>query len=262
MKKYLRIVWAFARYGLIWAMEYRFNFLIWGLIGVMWTATFVFSADLIFGQVHTVAGWTRSEALLLIATEAMFVGLMWFFVFPNLQIFSRLIRKGELDFLLIKPVNSRFLVSIRDWGYDPLVRVIVVGFFIASLVSKENLPVTAISVFGYIFLLLCGMVIFYNLFFAAMVTNFWMIKNENLIDLFHNIMDAGRFPAQIYKGVFEIIFTFAIPIVYVATFPVQALLNRTGPGTYLLAVVLVGVTTFASQWFWNFALRHYTSASS
>lgn len=260
--KYIKVFLCFARYGLIWVMEYRFNFVCWAILGVMWSFLFIYLGELIFGQVKSIAGWTRPETLLVLATETMFVGFLWLFIFPNLKLFSELIRKGKLDFYLIKPMSSRFLVSTQDWALDQLIRIPIVILFIIVLIEKNNLPVSFVSVIGYIFLFFCGAIIFYNIFFAVTITNFWLIHVNNLSDFFHNVLDFGRFPTRIYNGLLYFVAIYIVPVAFVATFPVQALLGNLHISMYFVAVILTIITSILSQWFWNFALKRYSSASS
>lgn len=262
MAKYLRLIAAFARYGLMAAMEYRFNFFLWGAIGLMWAIVFLIGGELIFGTTGTIAGWTKSEALLLVATETQFIAFMWLFVFPNLERFSTLIRKGELDFYLLKPVSSRFIVSTREFAFDPLIRISAVFVYMAVVLKQIGWVASWGNVLGASFLFICGMAIFYNLLFALTITNFWLVNVTNLVNFSHSLLDMGRYPVQIYQGVLQKILIFILPVAYIGTFPVQALLGNLSPDKYFWAIFLVVATSILSQWFWNFALKRYSSASS
>jgi ABC-2 type transport system permease protein len=48
----------------------------------------------------------------------------------------------------------------------------------------------------------------------------------------------------------------------VTTFPASALLGRIDQPTTLIGLALALGLTFGSNRFWNFAVRHYSSASS
>lgn len=93
-------------------------------------------------------------------------------------------------------------------------------------------------------------------------TNFWFINIYNLEDLFHEISQVGRVPVYVFQRGMRFIFTYIIPVAFIATFPVQVLLGRSDPKITVLALVLALISFFLSQKFWNFALKHYSSASS
>lgn len=262
MKRYLRLVLYFLRYGIIASLEFRVNFISWAFVSLFWSFMFILGTELIFGQVTTLAGWTKNEVLLTTSFLTLFVGAMWVFIFPNLVEFSRLIREGGLDFYLVKPVNDRFFVSTKNVEYDQILRIVAVSIFVINLLSNMNVRILPINLFGSVVLFVAGMIIFYNIFFSLAITNFWLVNVHNLEDFFHSILDIGRYPVQVYKGVFSILFVYLIPVGYVATFPVQALLGKLDPVYYLWAILLIFVTSIFSQWFWNFALKRYSSASS
>lgn len=259
--RHIYVFLLFIKVGLMSMMEYRVSYFSWSLMSVGWSAFFIFSAFLITSQVNSIAGWPGHEVLILTSVETIFVGLLWFFVFPNLIDFSELIRRGNLDCLLTKPLNIRFLVSVKRFQLENILRIILVSFYISWLIQKNNIQIDFANVLEFLFLMGIGLIIFYNIFFSITVLNFWFVNIFNLDDFFHNILDMGRYPVQIYKGLIEIV-TFIIPIGYIATFSVQALLGKLETGYYFLGVFLAILTTLFSQWFWNFALRHYSSASS
>src|SRR3989344_1068680 len=262
MKRYLSILVSLARYGLAQLLEYRVNFVIYSLLSIFWAFFFIFTAGLILGHVDSIGGWSKNEVLLLTATNTLFSSLLWFFVFPSLNEFSELIRKGNLDFSLTKPVNSRFLISIHRFDFNPFVRIVFIILFIANIAGSlsQNIGLGQIAIY---WLMLClGMIIFYNLFYSITVLNIWFVSIFNLEYFFSSVMETGRYPLNIYKNVFGIIFSFFIPIGFIATFPVQALLGRLSFVNVLFAIFLVIISSILSQYFWNFALKRYSSASS
>jgi ABC-2 type transport system permease protein len=260
--RYFSILISFVKYGLAQLLEYRVNFLIYSLLSVFWTFFFIFSAGLILGNVSSIAGWSKNEVLLLTATATLFSSLLWFFVFPSLNEFSELVRKGNLDYSLVKPINSRLLISIQRFDFNPIVRITLITLFILNLVGSMTLHIGIMQVILYVLMLVLGMIIFYNVFYSVTILNIWFTNIFNLEDFFHSILETGRYPLDIYKSVFSLIFSFIIPVGFIGTFPVQALLGKLAPEKFIFAIFLVVATTIFSHYFWNFALRHYTSASS
>ena len=130
------------------------------------------------------------------------------------------------------------------------------------MISSSYLVTNLVNFLIFLFLIICGLIIFYNLFFCITLLNIWFVNLFNLEDFFHNILDMGRFPVQIYKGFAAQVFTFIVPIGYIATFPVQALLGKLEVTSFIIAIFLVLITSVFSHWFWNFALKRYSSASS
>lgn len=111
------------------AIEYRLNFLIWTFLNLFWLAISFLTVVLIFRQTESIAGWKRDEVLILVLVWMIFFDVISIFVRPSLRHLSRrLIRRGDLDFVLLRPVSSRFLASVQDFDIDELSRLVVSSF--------------------------------------------------------------------------------------------------------------------------------------
>ena len=110
--------------------------------------------------------------------------------------------------------------------------------------------------------LMLGFISLYSLWFMLGATSIWFVKIYNVTEVLRSFLEAGRFPIVAYPAAFRIFFTFVIPVAFLTTVPAQVFLNRIDytwlAGSSLLAMGLFQI----SRWFWRFALRFYTSASS
>jgi ABC-2 type transport system permease protein len=125
MRRYIRLYYYFFKNCLMREIEFRFNLAVWTVMNFLWFGLVFVSVELIFGQVELIAGWQRKEVLLLVCVTALFSDFFHTFFMQNLKRFSRLIRHGELDLALLKPINLRFLVSARYFEFDHYPRMIV-----------------------------------------------------------------------------------------------------------------------------------------
>ncbi|HUW21381.1 MAG TPA: ABC-2 family transporter protein [Candidatus Bathyarchaeia archaeon] len=262
MKRYFSLYFHFFTNCLMRDLEFRFNVLTWALMNFLWFGLIFYSIELIFGQVEKIVGWTKGEVLLLVCVQALFFDFFNTFVMANLRRFSRLVRQGELDFALLKPINSRFLVSARYFEFDHYPRMVFLMFLIARYLADFQIRLSLINWFNFFLLFFSGIFIFYNLFFIFATTNIWFIRIFNLSDLFTETIEVGRFPVYIFKTGARFFFTYIIPAAFVATFPVEVLLKRAGFEKLPVALVICLVMFIVSQKFWQFALKHYQSASS
>ncbi|HLU64674.1 MAG TPA: ABC-2 family transporter protein, partial [Kofleriaceae bacterium] len=104
--------------------------------------------------------------------------------------------------------------------------------------------------------------VLYSLWILIVSASFWVIRLDNLVYLFDAVFDAARWPIQVFKGVWRILFTFVVPLALMTTFPAMAVLGRLDART--AAWALVGSLGFAAlaRGLWKAAIRSYTSASS
>jgi ABC-2 type transport system permease protein len=179
---------------------------------------------------------------------------------PGLLGVTEHIRKGTLDFLLLKPADAQFLVSTAKFD---LARVSDCLGGLAILVFALVRGGHAVSVWGVAaaLLLLAGAVaILYSIWILVIALAFFVVKVDNLSYLFISIYDAARWPSSIFRGVFAFVFTFVIPLALMTTYPALAILEKLRApqlggalGTALAFVVI-------SRLVWRKAIRKYTSA--
>jgi ABC-2 type transport system permease protein len=141
---------------------------------------------------------------------------------------------------------------------DILVGFGVVGYALGQLGIVPGVATIAL----FVLMLLVGAMMLYSVWIGMITSAFWFVRVDNISELIYSFFEAGRFPVSVFKGVVRFVLTFVVPIAFMTTFPAAVLLNKLewryvwlgGP----LALVFFGL----SVWFWRFALRFYTSASS
>jgi len=176
------------------------------------------------------------------------------------------VRKGTLDFVLLKPADAQFLVStakIEPWRIvDVGGALVVFGYAFAKLGRWPSLGQVAT---GLVFLGL-AVVILYSIWILVVSAAFWVVKVDNLSYLFGSLFDVGRWPIDVLRGVWRgtlvLVFTVVFPVALMTTYPALALLGRLDLRTATLA--LAGGVAFAivARRVWRRALAMYTSASS
>jgi ABC-2 type transport system permease protein len=94
-------------------------------------------------------------------------------------------------------------------------------------------------------------------------TTIWYVKIYNVTEVLQALLAAGRYPIQAFPvGAYRFVFSFLIPVAFLTTVPAEAMLGRASLD-FLGYSGLFALCLFAlSRWFWRFALRSYTSASS
>ena len=242
--------------------EFRVNFFLWTIMNVLWGVMRVFIVSLIFIKFGNIAGCSQQEAVIVAIIHGLFLSILWMFVLPSLYEFSEMVRNGTLDFTLLRPVNRRFMVSARYIEFDQLLRILF--FSVALFIFSKGIigSFVILNVLSFLLVTFSGVVIFYNLFFSISTANIWFVGLTNLFSLYESIHEMGKFPTYVFQGASRTILFYILPIAFVATFPAQAILGRITLPTIGIGIVLAVGTTIFSQWFWNFALKHYSSASS
>lgn len=262
MKRYLRLMGIFYRYSLVSELEYRVEFFGNVLMSLFWLAWAVLGVAVFFLHTDKLGDWTWPEVLMVVALFTFFSGVMEALLRPNVGAVLDQIRDGTFDFVLTKPVNPQFIASLRNIVVWHLADVVIgLGLIVYALTQMGIVP-TWSQVALFVVMLLAATAIVYSVWLTMVSLAFWFVKLDNFTELFYGFYEAGRYPVTIYRGLIRSLLTFVVPVAFITTFPAAALLNRLDESTALLGLALAVVLFFLSNRFWNFALRHYSSASS
>lgn len=216
-----------------------------------------------YGYTDEVAGWSRADALVLLGVYWIFDGVWSFQLAGNLARLSHLIHNGELDFLLLRPVPSPFLVACWRGVDIQQISKIAQGLMLTACAgqsagvtwSLQNVLVAVL--FG-----LCGLTLLYALRFIIATGTFWVMQTESLYELFYSLFYAARFPVTYFREPVRGLLTYVVPVAFATTFPAQALLGRADYHFLPMGLLLSIAALIAATRFWYFAIRAYSSASS
>jgi ABC-2 type transport system permease protein len=262
LARYGRLLGVQVRVSAVMAMQYRSDFLVRGFVTLLWMSVTLLPLFVVFGQRRTVAGWSFPEALVVVGWFALIRAVLEGGVSPSLTAVVEHVRKGTLDFVLLKPADAQFLVSTAK--FEPW-RVIdiagALGIFAYAFAHIGRWPGPRELGLGLVFLVLAIMVL-YSFWILVVSAAFWVVKVDNLSYLFQSLFDAGRWPITVFKGALYYIFTFVFPLALMTTYPALALLGKLKAANVALA--WAGGLAFAAlaRAVWLRALKMYTSASS
>ena len=278
---YRRVFLTFARNSLVRDMTFRTNFVLQCISSIGFTAMNVGFYLLLFQYTNSIgadSGWDQDKFFIFIATTWFINSLVQAFFMPNAQEFSELIRTGGLDFALLKPIDTQFLISFRrvDWSAlsNFFAGLIIVAISLYRLATREvdaMIP-SLLSVVLYFVFIACGITIMYSLMICLSATSIWLGRNQTLYNFWFYITNFSRYPMEIYKNGWGLplygFFTFIVPVLVVVNVPARLLARPISPRTNGEIAILVWtvVATFASvlisRWVFKKALLSYRSASS
>ncbi|HXU75329.1 MAG TPA: ABC-2 family transporter protein [Methylomirabilota bacterium] len=256
-------------YGALWKnsvsreMTFKSNFLMWIVVELLWFCLQLSFIGVLYLHTDNIRSWTKWEVVLLIGGSHLIQQMFQAFFLINCTNLSELIRTGKLDFLLLLPVNTRFVVSLRQMDLGAFVNAV---FAIAVMVySARQIPLvpTVGQVLGFLVLGLCGVLIHYSLMFLLASISFWTVRAQGIVWGYYNLFNIARLPDEAFRGLFKALFTFVIPMLLVSNVPVRVLANKlTSPGPLLQLVGMAAGCFLVSEWGWRASIRRYTSASS
>ena len=226
---------------------------------------------MIYRNVNEINGLILYEFFALMATGMIINKFIEAVFMPNCSNFSELIRTGNLDFALLKPIDTQFLISFEKLDLARLADLVFAGTLLVYSLSQLDMQALTVSqVAAYIGLIAVGVAFFYSLMIGLASTTIWFGRNQGLYDFWFYVTIFARYPREIYRGesLFALalynVFSYMLPILLVVTVPSQVLLSKTLDPTW---IALVGVTgagagLLVSRAIFNRALMSYRSASS
>jgi len=276
---YPKLLYTFARNSLIRDMTFRSNFLIEAVSSVFWMVMNLGFYLLVFLKIEenqgaaataNIAGWEKPEFLVFIGTTMIVNSVMQAFFMPNAQELSEMVRTGGLDFALLKPVDTQFLVSLRKSNWSSLGNFVVAIGLIAYAVPYLAAPPGPASWLFYPVYVLCGILIMYSIMISLAATSIWLGRNQTLYDFWFYITNFSRYPMEIYRGNalgegLRLTFTYLLPILVVINVPARVLAKPLTTEYAGLAAFALAATVLAlagSRWVFKRALESYRSASS
>jgi ABC-2 type transport system permease protein len=176
---------------------------------------------------------------------------------------SEHIRTGRLDFLLLLPINTRFVVSLRKVDLGGFVNAASAVAVMVYALNQLRVVPTPAQLMGFGLLAATGLLIHYSLMFLLASVSFWTVRAQGIVWGYYNLFNIARLPDEAFRGAFKAFFTFAIPMLLVANVPVKVLVEKLGsPWEMVLLAGMSAILATLSEAIWRVSLRHYTSASS
>lgn len=264
--RYARLLGSLGRYTLAREMAFRGNFLVKVSVEAIWLAILLLFYRTIFAKTTHVAGWTESQYLFFVGCYFAMNGLIETLFLENCNQFAELVRTGDLDFLLLKPIDEQFLITCRrvDWSSAPNV-LMGAGVMVLSLVMM-GWPLDLWKVLGFFILFTCGVLIAYGFMVSLTAVSVWMVRNQSLMEMWWLFSSLARYPKEIFGQTWAQpigwFFTFVLPILLVVNVPAQLMVRVLEPGLIAFTLLATTLTILFSRWFFRKALRSYRSASS
>jgi ABC-2 type transport system permease protein len=243
-------------------MAYRANFFTQIFQAVISLTLALGGLAVVFSQTDSLAGWRPAELTALVGIYLLVGGFINLMIQPSMQRFMEDIRLGTLDFLILKPADVQFLVSVRQIEIWKIIDVLLgAGVLVVALAQLgEQIGLWQAATFG--LALLTGGTIVYSFWMILATSAFWFVKTENILVIFQAMYNAGRWPVTIYPGWLQMILTFLVPITFAVTVPAEALTGRLTGQTLLLSIALAVALFFVARRFWQFGMRFYAGASA
>jgi ABC-2 type transport system permease protein len=262
-----RVVAAMVSINLRSRMEYRVDFAIWILFGVVYHVAALAFVWVVVAQFHGLGDWSLEQVLFLIGLRLV-AHAVFETIFGNLDVVGEMVRTGTFDRMLIRPISPLLQVLLAEFRVNGL-GDFVIGLAIFLLVQPALHVAWTPLAFGYLLLVIVGSVLLEaGIFLTIASVTFWIIHSESLVWWAGDLVNTfGNYPLSIFPQGARYLFTFVFPIAFLAFFPAAVFLGRADdvPFTALFAygAPLIGLAVFAvGRIVWQVGLSHHQSTGT
>ena len=263
LKRYLVLYAALWKNSVTREMSFKGNFLLWIVVELLWFGLQLCFISVLYSQTDNIGSWTKWQVILLVGASNFIQQLYQAFFLTNCTNLSELVRTGKMDFFLLLPVNTRFLVSLRVVDLGAFVNALFAVCVMTFAALKLNLHPSVGQLAGFAALCAVGILIHYSLMFILATICFWTVRAQGIVWGYYNLFNIARMPDEAFRGAFKAVFTFALPVLLVSNVPTRVLADKiSSPEMWLLLLAVGAAWAGISEWFWRISVRRYTSASS
>ena len=263
MRRYFRLHRIFIAQYLKKLMEYKVDFLL-GAIGLLLTqAIQIMFLGIIFSQIPALIGYTFPQILFIYGFSLIAKSLDHLFTDNLWMVGYRLIRKGEFDKYLTRPINTLYHVIAENFCVDAFGEILTCALLLGYSIPKLNLPFHWYTIPLLIVVVIFATLIYTSLKIMTSAISFWTKASGHITHMLYMANDFAKYPVSIYNKAVQTIITYVIPFAFTAYFPASYFLTGENPLFCIGGTVIAGTVMFALALFvWHKGLNAYESAGS
>lgn len=261
ISKYWGIYQAFFKASLAADIEYRLNFIFLILAEFVWYSTQLIMFEVLYRHTSIIGEWDLSQMRVFIFL-VLFIDSIYMILWdPNFSAFTDNVRRGSLDLLLTKPINSMFMLSSQrlSISHIPCLFITAAGLIWALMQIPDF---NWLKLLWLIFLVPSGLSVIFCGRFALNCSAILFTRADFLQYIWYSLFRLGLRPDAIYSGFLRFALLFIIPFAMIASVPARILLEPIHWGMLAWSLILPFILFFLLKKYWIYCLRQYSSASS
>ena len=263
MLRYLRLYAYFLRFSFSKAMQFRLDFFFRVGMDVIWYAVHLMFFSVLYAHTESLGTLTRDQVFIFVGTVFVADGIQMTVFSNNLWWLPIFVNKGDLDYHLVRPVSSLFMLSLRDFAANSFLNLLMAIGVLVWAIARYPEPLGLGAILVFVAMVLAGAFLSYALSMLFIIPVFWLQSPTGLREIWFSVSSFSNRPHRIYTGILRRLFVTILPVAFVVSFPVQSLFEGTGGGRLLLHLGgIVAGACLVLGWCWRRGLAAYSSASS
>jgi ABC-2 type transport system permease protein len=258
--RYFLYAYRIVRLDILTALQYKKDLIVSIISGCLWVFSYLVFIEVIFNQFENVINFSKSDMFLIIGISHICYSILANYL-HNLQEIASDAVDGGLDKYLLKPLNPIFQIMFNSFYINMIFNVVIGVIIVWYALQTSTIHLTVLTIITCIFLTVLLTFIFSAIIISLMSASFWIGNIETSYWAFDSLTDLNKYPADLFKNGYKVLFQRIIPFGLYGAFQASVLF---GKFDYYLLIPLtlsaIGWVLVAS-FIWKAALRRYTSAS-
>ena len=262
MIRYVRLYLHFLQFSFGKSAAYRFDFWCRILMDISYYAVSIGFFKILFLKTGALCGWSEAQIMVFVGAHLMLDALQMTVISGNLWEMPNTINKGDLDYHIVRPVSTLFILCFREIAVGSVVNLLIAaGFFWWALLQYPE-PLTMLQVVSFLFFLVVGFFIYFGLRLLISLPVFWTHSPYGLEKIFYAMLPFMERPDVIFRGILRMIILTIIPFAVVVSFPARMFFSGItwSLSLHMFAVLILMWTLVL--FVWGRGIRNYSSASS
>ncbi|QNE21128.1 hypothetical protein F1D05_28475 [Kribbella qitaiheensis] len=259
MKRYARLWWSCLKQAIRRDLQFRSQTVTNAIASTAELVLGLIPVLILTGTAAAAVGWNGPLTLIVVGIYGACTGLMDCFVAPNLRRIDGYVRKGELDLILVRPVNAQLFAALRWMEPAELGRVVTGLGLAAAGAHAAHLPITPELIVRAAGWTAIGFIGFSLLWANLVYLAFWFESAEPINEVALQAREAGRYPLAYFPKSVQFVLATIVPAGLIAAVPAKVLAGTVAALSTGLLLLTVGVLLTILHW--QLASRRYSSAS-
>ena len=246
------------------SMQYRTNMLLLSLSSCLVSVGELLAVFVMFKTFKSVGYWGFYETTLMFGIVTFIYSFTECFA-RGFDEFASLIKHGDMDRLLVRPVNLIYQIFCSKIEFSKLMRA-TLGLVVAIIaIVNLNIVWTATKVLVLIATFVCGCLVIWGVMLIGAGISVFSVENLEFINIFTNgAKEIAYYPINVYNKWLSRLFTFIIPVACFNYLPISYLM---GYGSlpqiiYALSPLMGALFIIPCLIFFKWALKRYQSTGT
>ena len=260
--RYLRLYASFVKFSVSKSLQFRFDFFFRVVMDLIYYLVNIAFYKVIFANTTALAGWDHHQIFIFVAGYCVVDAIQMTVFANNVHAFLTIVNRGDLDYHIVRPVSSLFMVGVRDFAVNSFLNLLMAFGILAYAVHASPIVYSLTRVMLFVLFLFNGALVHFLLQMMLMIPVFWTHNANGFQQAYWALSRCMERPDRIFRGWVWRILISILPFALMASFPARLLLDEFRWDVLCYTMLATGALFAIVVMLWNRGLRAYSSASS